>query len=201
MAFLRSPSLIEPSLVVRGSGVCLRLPQLADFAEWAALRGLSREHLRPFEPQWAADELTIGAFRRRLRHYQTELRNQTGCAFLVTTEADDTVVGGVTLSNIRRGVSQSASIGYWIGRPHVRRGLMSAALAAIKPFCFEELRLHRLEAACLASNQASLATLRRAAFREEGLARGYLRIDGRWQDHVLFGLLAEDWDRERTRRP
>lgn len=201
MAFLRSSSLFEPGLVVRGAGVRLRLPVMGDFADWAELRALSRQHLRPYEPQWAADELTLSAYRRRMRHYQGELRNQTGCAFFLFTEPAETLVGGVTLSNIRRGVAQAASVGYWLGRPYVRRGLMSAALAAIKPFCFEELRLHRLEAACLPTNRASLATLAKAGFREEGLARGYLRIDGRWQDHVLLALLAEDWDAERMRQP
>lgn len=201
MAFLRSPSYFEAALILRGAGVRLRPPVMADYADWAELRSGSRQHLMPYEPQWAIDELTRGAYRRRMRHYQTELRNQTGCAFFILTDPDSALVGGITLSNIRRGVAQSASIGYWIGRPFVRRGLMTAALAAIKPFCFEELRLHRIEAACIPTNQASLATLRRAGFREEGLARGYLRINGEWQDHTLFALLAEDWHNARTASP
>jgi len=67
---------------------------------------------------------------------------------------------------------------------------MTAAVRLILPFAFDHLKLHRVEAACLPSNAASIALLRRCGFREEGLARRYLRINGQWQDHLLFAQLA-----------
>jgi ribosomal-protein-alanine N-acetyltransferase len=66
-------------------------------------------------------------------------------------------------------------------------------LAALLPFMFDEVRLRRLEAACLPSNEPSKSVLRKVGFREEGLARQYLKINGVWHDHVLFALLGEDW--------
>ena len=96
------------------------------------------------------------------------------------------------MSNIRRGVSQSCSLGYWIGEPYARQGYMTKGVRAIIWFVFDVLRLHRLEAACLPENKASAALLTRTGFQYEGLARRYLKIDGVWQDHWLFALLNDD---------
>ena len=102
------------------------------------------------------------------------------------------LVGGITLSHVRRGVAQSGTIGYWIGKPYSNRGYMTEALRLMIRYAFEELGLHRLDAACLPNNTASLALLRRVGFTEEGYARQYLKIGGAWEDHITFGLLAED---------
>jgi len=192
MAFLRSSSGSDAGLAIRARRVWLRPPQMSDFAAWARLRALSREHLVPWEPQWARDELTRDAFRRRLRHYQREQREDLGYAFLVFREADDQLIGGLTLGNVRRGVTQAGTLGYWLGEPYVGHGYMAEAVHAVAGFAFERLRLHRLEAACLPHNCNSIAVLRRNAFQREGLARRYLKINGHWQDHVLFALLSED---------
>ncbi len=123
MAFLKTGFGSEYNLSVRGHGVWLRAPAMADYVKWAELRALSRDHLRPWEPQWARDELTRSAFRRRLRHYAREAREDHGYAFVILRSADDTLVGGLTVSNVRRGVSQSASLGYWLGQgPYDRCG-------------------------------------------------------------------------------
>jgi ribosomal-protein-alanine N-acetyltransferase len=70
---------------------------------------------------------------------------------------------------------------------------MQRALAAVLPFAFEDLRVHRLEAACLGHNLGSQRVLEANGFVREGVARRYLRINGLWQDHVLFALIEEDW--------
>ena len=165
---------------------------MTDYAPWAELRAVSRTHLLPWEPQWSRDELTRFAFRHRLRHYQREQREDLGYALFIVRAGDDRLVGGLTLSNVRRGVSQSASLGYWIGQPFIRRGHMSAAVDAVARFCFEDLHLHRIEAACLPTNQASMRVLESNNFTREGLARRYLRINGQWQDHVLFARIVDD---------
>ena len=192
MAFLRSTSGTDHEPELSGVGVRLRVPQMSDYAAWAELRANSREHLQPFEPQWARDELTRSAFRRRLKHYQREAREDQGYALLMFGIGDASLLGGVTLSTIRRGVSQTASLGYWIGARHARRGHMTEAVRAVLPFAFETLRLHRLEAACLGANTASIRVLEKTGFRREGHARRYLKINGVWQDHVLFALLDDD---------
>jgi len=144
------------------------------------------------EPQWAQDELTKGAFRRRLKRYASESRNDTAYAFFVFRKDDDGLLGGCTISNVRRGVTQCCTLGYWIGERFSRQGYMQDAIRAILPFIFQTLGLHRIEAACLPANERSRSLLVRSGFRQEGLARRYLQIGGEWQDHLLFALLADE---------
>lgn len=194
MAFIRSSALSDHYPALKGPGAVLRPPHVADFAAWSGLRDISRDHLQPFEPYWAIDELDHVAYRDRLRRYLREAKADQGYAFFVFAAAHDRpLVGGITLSNVRRGVAQAAAVGYWIGQPYVRNGYASAALRRISQYAFEDLRLHRLEAACMPSNAASLRTLERCGFIREGIARRYLKINNRWEDHVLFGLTREDW--------
>lgn len=186
----RTTSAQRPRLVL--GRVYLRPPTHRDWRVWAELRGESRDFLTPWEPTWAYDALTRGAYRRRLRAHRAEGRQGTSYSFLVFRTDDHALLGGVTLSNIRRGVAQTASLGYWAGARHSRQGYMSEALAAVLHFALGDQGLHRVEAACLPNNAASKALLLKSGFREEGLAREYLRIGGRWQDHLLFGILRED---------
>ena len=156
----------------------LRAPQMGDYAEWAALREASRGFLTPWEPIWPADDLTRGAFRRRLKRYAEDQRTDQAYAFLIFRTEDNALVGGLTLANIRRGVAQAGSIGYWIGAPFARRGHMTAAVRALIPFCFGSLRLHRLEAACIPDNAASIRLLEKTGFRREGYARNICASTG-----------------------
>ena len=177
---------------IEGDGVYLRHPQMSDFPDWAALRELSRSFLEPWEPLWPADDLTRSAFRRRLKRYAEDQRTDQAYSFLVFRTDGDVLAGGVTLSNVRRGVAQAASVGYWMGRPHARLGVMSRALRALIPFSYNHLRLHRLEAACITTNAASIRLLEKSGFRREGYARQYLCINGMWQDHLLYARLRDD---------
>jgi len=191
MAFSRS-ILPDVDAEVRGRQVYLRQPAMGDYSAWAELRALSRQHLTVWEPLWTRDELSRSAFRRRLRQYQREMREDQGYAFLAFREGDAVLLGGLTISNVRRGVAQSASVGYWMGLPHVRHGYMTDAVRAIVPFAFGTLGLHRLEAACLPHNAPSARVLEKAGFRREGTARRYLKINDVWQDHDLYALLHDD---------
>ena len=164
---------------------------MTDHPEWAALREASREFLIPWEPTWPADDLTRSAFRRRIRRYSEDIRTDQGYAFLVFRKSDSVLVGGLTLANIRRGVAQAGSLGYWMGLPYVRQGYMTAAVHAIIPFALEKLRLHRLEAACIPTNAGSIRLLEKNGFIREGYAREYLCINGIWQDHLLFARLKD----------
>lgn len=189
MAFFRTVSFSEPLPTVEGDGVYLRAPQTSDYSEWASLREASRAFLTPWEPTWPADDLSRSAFRRRLRRYAEDQRSDTSYAFFLFRKNDDTLVGGLTLANVRRGVAQAGSLGYWIGEPFARRGLMSGAVQGLLPFAFGSLRLHRIEAACIPTNTASIRLLEKAGFAREGYAREYLCINGLWQDHLLFGCV------------
>jgi ribosomal-protein-alanine N-acetyltransferase len=140
MAFFRTVSSSDSLPAITGPGVTLRVPQSGDFAEWAALRESSRAFLVPWEPTWPSDDLTRGAFRRRLKRYLT------------------------------------------------------AAMRGLVPFCFGTLRLHRLEAACIPGNAASIRLLEKTGFQREGYARSYLCINGVWQDHLLYARLKDEAD-------
>ena len=192
MVFLRASTAPDNGPVLAGNGVFLRTPSLNDYGEWSQLRGESRAFLTPWEPVWPADDLTRGAFRRRIRRYTMEIRADQAYPFFIYRDTDGALVGGLTLSNVARGMTQSATIGYWIGQKHARKRYMSAALRAVIPFAFDTLHLHRLVAACLPHNEASLRLLDGAGFRREGLARGLVCINGRWQDHIVLALLTDD---------
>ena len=193
-AFLRPISGPTHSATLHGSRIYLRAPRGGDWRAWSKIRAASRAFLEPWEPTWPKDALSRGAFRRRLRRQARESLDDTGYAFFIFRRADDALLGGVTLSNLQRGVAMSCSLGYWVGAQHARQGFMSEAIASLLPFVFDTLGLHRLEAACLPDNVASHRLLRKLDFHEEGYARDFLRINGRWHDHLLFALLASDRD-------
>ncbi len=193
MVFLRSSQAFEYGPVLKTDRLTLRLPQMGDFLAWSSLRERSRECLVPFEPQWSENELSKDAFRNRLRFYHREFRDSTGYPFFIFETGEKSLVGGVTLSNVRRGVTQSGSIGYWAGVPYQNMGYMSEAVRAMQYYVFQELLLHRIEAASMPENRASQRVLEKSGFQKEGLAREYLRIEGRWRDHILYSFISDDF--------
>lgn len=180
-----------PVRLARG-GIYLRPPAPADWEAWATLREASAAFLTPWEPVWPVDALTKASYQHRLRRQLSEWRAGEGYHFLIFREAGDTLLGGLSLTNVRRGVAQTAVLGYWLGEPFARQGAMSEAVRAALGFAFVELELHRVEAACLPRNEPSRRLLEKLGFRREGLAKGYLRIAGRWEDHLLFAMLADE---------
>jgi ribosomal-protein-alanine N-acetyltransferase len=192
MALFRIGAANEVANFIRGDGIYLRPGETRDYTEWAALRESSRAFLTPWEPIWPADDLTRSAFRRRLRRHAEEIERDEAYPFLIFRETDDTLLGGLTLGQIRRGVAQASTLGYWMGEPYSGKGYMSRAVRATVTFAFATLRLHRIEAACLPHNDPSVRLLERIGFRREGYARSYLRINGIWQDHLLYALLETD---------
>ncbi len=182
-----------PARQIMGERLTLRLGTMADWPEWLSLRQNSRDFLEPWEPAWTADALSKQGFQRRIRRQAEDWRDGKAVSLLSFRNDDGALLGGVGLSNIRRGVAQCATLGYWIGAPFARQGYTAEAAALILNLAFDELRLHRVEAACLPHNAASLALLKGLGFRREGLARSYLKIAGRWEDHVLHALLDTEW--------
>lgn len=192
MALFRLGPPSEPHHAIRGDGVFLRPLESRDYAAWAELREASRAFLTPWEPTWPADDLTRAAFRRRLRRHAEEMDRDEAYPFIIFRERDDAMVGGLTLGQVRRGVAQTVTLGYWMGAPYAGQGYMSRAVRAAASYAFANLRFHRIEAACLPHNERSMRLLERNGFRREGVARSYLRINGIWQDHILFARLDSD---------
>ena len=191
MRFLRTP-IADLLPTLKGRRVHLRPPVHADHTEWAALRRASRDFLAPWEPLWPADDLDKAAFRRRLARWDDEIRAGHTLPWFLVDAADGRLLGGVTLAQVRRGVAQTGTIGYWMGAPHAGKGYMSEAVGLVADHAFGPLCLHRLEAACLPANRPSIRLLEKVGFTREGHARAYLAIAGEWRDHLLWGLVAGD---------
>lgn len=170
----------------------LRLPEMADHAAWVRLRREGEAFLRDWEPSWSADHFTRKAFRNRV-YWAARARDEgRALPLFLVRRVDARLLGAITLDNIRRGPSQSATIGYWIGPEHARQGYMSEALQAVVHHAFSVMDLSRIEAACLPENAPSRGLLERAGFKYEGVAQSYLQIAGRWRNHVVYANLRSD---------
>lgn len=172
-----------------GAGVLLREPAVTDAAALADAYRRNRERLAPWEPVRAESFFTEAGQRAEL---EAVLRDRdAGVAAPFVLVAGERIVGRVNLSSIVRGAFQSANLGYWIDGEFAGRGVMTAAVDAVVRAAAEEWGLHRVQAGTLLHNAASQAVLRRCGFTEIGVAPGYLKIAGRWQDHLLFQRILE----------
>lgn len=131
-------------------------------------------------------------FTRRVERLAWEWDADKTYAFLMFDRSDDTLIGGVNINSVSRGAAQMASLGYWIDEARQGQGLMAESIRLVLGFAFGPLALARINAATLVHNDRSRSMLLRLGFTEEGFARGYVQIDGRRQDHVLYGLNAGD---------
>jgi [ribosomal protein S5]-alanine N-acetyltransferase len=174
-----------------GGKVVLRLPDMDDYDSWQALRRKSRAFLEPWEPKWDERELSRLSFRERVRRC-TQLANEDQAYAYLIFNLEDELVGGITLSNVRRGVAQMGSLGYWIGAPFQRQGYMTDAVIAVSQHAMRVMGLNRVEAACLPHNAASVRLLQACQFEQEGRARRYLKINGKWEDHLLFAKVSAE---------
>jgi [ribosomal protein S5]-alanine N-acetyltransferase len=192
MAFLRITTSSEDRLRLEAQGMYLRAPTKGDYKAWADLREISRDWLVPWEPQWRVDELSRACYYWRLQGWQHDAKLGLAAPFFIFRSSDNALVGGINISNIRRGVAQDCTIGYWVGKPFARQGYTRGAVRAVVTHAFQTMGLHRVQAACIPSNFRSRGLLESLGFREEGYVRGYLRINDMWQDHVLYGKLADE---------
>ena len=170
----------------------LRPPIHSDFRAWTALRVKSRDFLTRWEPAWAEDHLTRKAFTNRVYWAQRSINSGTALPLFLVRREDGSLVGAITLDNVRRGPAQAGTLGYWTGEPFIRHGYMREAIRAVVHHAFTRMDLSRIEAACLPENAASRGLLEKAGFKYEGVAQSYLQIAGRWRSHVLYASLRSD---------
>ncbi|MHC5306654.1 GNAT family N-acetyltransferase [Bartonella sp. LJL80] len=196
MPFRRQPqeprkNYVVPSL--QTERVYLRFPLLDDYIEWAKLRTQSRAFLEPWEPLWPSDAHTLDRYKAHLERYMEGRRTGQYYVFFTFDSKTDDLIGGISLGNIRRGVVQSGQIGYWCGEKFAGQGFMRDSLELMVDFAFQQLKLHRLEAASIPTNMRSIRLLEKCGFSKEGLLKAYVKIHGEWQDHVLYALLETEW--------
>lgn len=178
--------------LIRTQNLILRAPLAGDYSAWASLRMESRDFLTPWEPVWTEDDLTRASFRLRVKRASREIATDEAYSLFIIDSRSEALLGGLTLGLVRRGVAQACTLGYWMGQRHAGKGHMTEAVRGALEFAFSELALHRVEAACLPHNEPSRRLLERVGFKHEGEARGYLRINGVWADHLLYGMLASE---------
>ena len=178
-----------------GKRVFLRPPKRRDALKWQKLRMASKSFLVPWEPAWDASSCSRRTYIRFFKNSNYLANMDRAYSFLIFNIEDKSLLGGVNVGNVRRGVSQSASLGYWIGKQYCKKGYMKEALGILIPSLFSDLQLNRIEAATLENNIASKNLLNKIGFKKEGKLRRYLKINGEWQDHILYSLLEFDINR------
>jgi ribosomal-protein-alanine N-acetyltransferase len=191
---LDSPSLTTRVVTAR---LVLRPPRASDVAELRRLQRANLEHLRPWEPspQPGEDPTSLTAVANRVTKHRRDWKRGDSYTLLVTLhEAGEPIVGRVNFGGILRGAFHNAYVGYWIDRDHQGRGLMTEAVLGAFGFAFGVARLHRLQIAIMPRNAASLRVIEKVGARREGFADRYLRIAGKWEDHVIFAVTQEEWE-------
>jgi len=180
-------------MILRTSDTYIRRLNESDAASMLALRERNRDFLEPWEPLRQPEYFTLALQQLEIRHSDQQWSLEGGFAFGIFEVASDELVGRVALSNIVRGAWQNATLGYFVGREFNGRGHCTNAVALVLEFAYETARLHRVQAATMLSNAASARVLEKNGFSFEGVARRYLQINGRWEDHNMFSLTVEEW--------
>lgn len=180
-----------PMAELKSERLLLRPAELSDYPQWKMVRQRSFPYLKPFEPAWPDGCLTADFFARRVKRLTDDWEKDHTYAFLICL-LDGTLVGGININNVCRGAANYGALGYWLDEQAQGHGYMTEAGEAVLGYAFKTLHFSRMNAATLPHNLKSRAMLQRLNFSEEGFARKYIQIDGRRQDHVLYGLNAAD---------
>jgi ribosomal-protein-alanine N-acetyltransferase len=184
----------------RGFRVYLRAPSISDADEFLAAAKASRGMHQAWVQAPSTPARYLAFVRRFGRFAVGDPLSATHVGLLVCRCDDDAIVGVFNIGEIVRGLFKSAYLGYYAFAPHAGAGYMSEGLELVLHIAFRVLKLHRVEANVQPTNQRSLALVRRAGFVREGYSRRYVRVAGRWRDHVRMALLAEDWRAQSTKR-
>jgi ribosomal-protein-alanine N-acetyltransferase len=170
--------------------VGIRVVSTDDAEAIADLLIRNRTFLAPWDP--VRDDAYFTADGQRELLTRSLRRHRQGLDWPGVITLDEVPVGRVNLNNLIRGAFCSADLGYWVDQAHNRRGVATAAVEAVVRLAFAELDLHRVQAGTLLHNHGSQRVLERNGFTRIGMAPRYLRIAGRWQDHLLYQRLADD---------
>ena len=157
-----------------------------DYENWVKLRRKSAEFLNKWEPEKTREFYSKESFQTRVGWAKRNFKLIKALHLFLFLRTDDSLIGGLTLDNIRHGPFNSASLGYWLGEEYANNGFMTEGLRAIIHYANKTLNVTRLEAATLPNNVASKRVLEKCEFKYEGVGQSYLQINGRWRTHVLY---------------
>lgn len=194
------PARRPPGTRLFGRRVVLRPLTAADFPEWTEVRVRNDAWLRPWEPTRPLGMIdpTISreAFSARCAARDRDRQNDTSYGFALFV--DGQFAGEVNLNGVIRGAQQTGTIGYWIDRRLAGHRYVAEGVVAVLRFAFEEIDLHRVEICIVPRNTNSRRVVDVLGIREEGLAERFLEINGVWEDHVRYGITAEEWQARRA---
>ena len=183
-----------PQLCTRRPFRPLRPP---DYPAWRDVRVASRDWLKPWEPApdpGAPDPVADAeAFRGRCGAWDRQRQFDNAYGFGLFLADSESFIGEVSLGTVQRGPFQSASIGYWVDAAHAGRGYVPEGVGLILQYGFEQIALHRMEAAIVPRNTASRRVAEKLGLREEGTSLRFLQIDGAYEDHVRYAITLEEW--------
>lgn len=179
-----------PPPILNGKAVRVALATAADAASLLEFHDRNRDHLGPWMPPLPQGFYTLDYWRRWSAGAATMFEQDRSVRMVIrpADNADGAILGQVNLNNIVRGAFQAAHLGYHLDRASEGLGLMQESLLLVIDYAFGPMRLHRLMAGYVVGNARSARVLARLKFRVEGIAKGYLFIDGAWRDHVLTAL-------------
>jgi len=164
-----------------------------DAAAWREARVRNAEWLRPWEPtnpETPLHQSSLGPYVAMVRTMRREARHGVTLPWALTFA--DRFAGQVTVGNIVWGSARSGSVGYWIDQDYAGMGVIPTALAMALDHCFSVMGLHRIEATIRPENRASRRVVEKLGFRDEGIRRRCLHVDGDWRDHICYAMTAED---------
>jgi ribosomal-protein-alanine N-acetyltransferase len=191
---------VVPRIRLDAEQTALRPLGLEDVAAFTAAVIANRDHTAPWEPVHAEAHYSSGGQFETIRRDVEAWELGTGYAFAVLDRSDDDrIIGRMALGNVVRGAWRNATLGYWVAADVGGRGHATAAVRLVCHFGFEHAGLHRIQPAVIPRNVRSIRVVEKAGFRREGRALRYLNIAGRWEDHEIFAMTAEDWAAARDR--
>ncbi|WP_435171797.1 GNAT family N-acetyltransferase [Paenibacillus glycanilyticus] len=174
------------------SGIYLRMLEPEDARPMLDLKLRNRAFSQPFEPIRGDEHYTLEEQMKDIGNGISAAQQGTAYIYGVFLTETDELIGRIALTSVTRGVFQNAYMGYFIDQAHNGRGYATAAVEEMVGIAFHDLHLHRIQASVMPINGRSLRVLEKAGFRQEGLARRYLKINGEWEDHLLFAITKED---------
>ena len=179
-----------------GRRVMLRPLVAPDFSAWSDVRVRNEQWVVPWEPSRLPNQADPtrqrDAFSTRCTARDRD--RQMGVAYAFGLFVDNSLAGEVNLNNLVRGAQQTGTIGYWIDQARAGHSYVAEGVCVLIRFAFDELRLHRLEVCIIPRNETSRRVMDKLGLRDEGVALRFLEINGIWEDHVRYGITAEEWN-------
>jgi len=177
---------------VKGEQIYLSPLEIKDAEELLAIRQRNFHFFQPFEPIRSDRYFTIEEQKKMIESSLHAAANDQGFVFGVFLNETDKLIGRIELSGIARGPFQNTYLGYFLDQEHNGKGYATEAVSLCVQYAFVQIGLHRIQAGVMPRNLPSIRVLEKAGFRNEGLAAKYLKINGVWEDHAIYAIIAED---------